>query len=522
MMNYFKRAMTSMKRRPRQVFVLMLLVFTIGNLASGAFAIRQAIHNIDANLRIHLPAISTIDIDWVADQEYWDRYQRAPRHGQMTTEIIRELGNLPYVADYSYLIQATMYGKLEWAYAPFAITPEDSWLFEDAHWRDWRAQGSDFNKFYIRGISRPEIFEIQTGLLELVQGRLMTESELNSGASVVLISHELAINNELSIGSEITLINGRFQREYEGGEWGDIYTEENLLDEESVNLTIVGIFDLVGELEGDTWSINEQKVQIENRLYAPIAIAEEAAHFQINVEMSMLGRSEEDFNIEDFNLFTTMFLLVGPEYLSPFSEKAREILPEFYTTVDLSNAYDNIFASMETMLLIANSILWFTVGFSVVVVSLLIVLFFGNRKLEIGLYFALGEKKGRVLGQILIEAMLPAILAATLALFTGIVLSDVLSRQMLENELIAHYSVYWGNETQSMSGMGTRELQMYMPREMNVDQILALFDTFMDSRDVAFYFGFIILSIGLSVILSMIYVMHSIRKNMISCFSNSR
>ena len=68
--------------------------------------------------------------------------------------------------------------------------------------------------------------------------------------------------------------------------------------------------------------------------------------------------------------------------------------------------------------------------------SLLITLFLRDRKQEIGIYLAIGDKKGRVTAQFLTEVLGLSLVAITLSLFTGSLLANNFSQTMVQNNLM--------------------------------------------------------------------------------------
>ena len=73
---------------------------------------------------------------------------------------------------------------------------------------------------------------------------------------------------------------------------------------------------------------------------------------------------------------------------------------------------------------------------TIVIISLLILLFLSDRKHEIGVYLALGSKKKGIIFQIVTEVLILSIIGMTGALFVGNVMASNLSQEMLRNELV--------------------------------------------------------------------------------------
>ena len=514
-MNYLKRAKASMTRRPGKTVILLLLVFVLGNVIAGATSIRTAVLNTDANLRAQLPAITILDSDQAAMMAEFNRTGEWPSAAPLSLETIREVGSLPYVRYFNYSVSSSTFSaELDRSVNPFYLEESDSWIMDN--FQDWQAQqrenGAEYVSFNLRGTSDPELVEIQQGLIELVEGRLLTEEELNSGAPVTVVSRDFAQVNNLSVGDTLDLTNAFFDWTI-ASSWETEQSSDYMFDSQPLSLTIVGLFDIsadFGTNGGDIWNLNSQRNDLENRFFVPNTIAEDSARFLISTQVEWsqendMGWFDEDFNVEDNIEHTAMFYLEDPAYLQVFADEANDILPEFRIITDLSNTFGDIAGSMDTMLMIANIVLWVSVGATLVILSLLITLFLRDRKHEIGIYLALGEKKGRIASQILIEVMSTAIVAVTLSLFTGALISSGISQQMVQNDLQQRQEERWQSGT-SWS-QGEWELQMFSPGEMTMEDMLAAYDTSLDGTAIVLFFGVAIVTILISTLAPIMYVM---------------
>jgi putative ABC transport system permease protein len=77
------------------------------------------------------------------------------------------------------------------------------------------------------------------------------------------------------------------------------------------------------------------------------------------------------------------------------------------------------------------------IGASLLIVSLVVLLFLRDRKHEFGVYLSLGEKRARVIGQIIFEVITIAILALGLSVFSGNMLASSLSNSMVQSQIEA-------------------------------------------------------------------------------------
>ena len=144
-----------------------------------------------------------------------------------------------------------------------------------------------------------------------------------------------------------------------------------------------------------------------------------------------------------------IFLLYDPLDFNSFSESARDFLPPIYQLVNFTDEFAPIFDSMQNFEWLSELILWATAGASVIIIALLITLYLKDRKSELGIYLALGEKRSRLYLQIFTEVFGVAIIGITLSLVTGRLLADGLSQNMLmaamqEREMAAAENEFGG------------------------------------------------------------------------------
>ena len=145
---------------------------------------------------------------------------------------------------------------------------------------------------------------------------------------------------------------------------------------------------------------------------------------------------------------------------------------------------------------------------SLVILTLLIILFLRDRKKELGLYMALGEKRSKTISLLLLEVMTIAFLSIMVSLFIGNVFANSVSENMLMNDIAA--------EQERASGLGGAIWEfdffasMGFDTEIPVDVIAASYDV-----SLSFYAVLIFLGVGLGTVLlaTVIPVIYILRLN---------
>ena len=211
-----------------------------------------------------------------------------------------------------------------------------------------------------------------------------------------------------------------------------IYDPE-ILATQNIELEIVGIF-----------SVNRPKNktdndymydELENKIYTSNKVVENIVNFSVT-EYKKIDQDAVDQYLSGITI-TPLFVLKDPLNLDKFKASITKDVPEYYKITDNSGNYKKIAAPMKNMKWISSVVLYVSIGATLLILSLLITLFLRDRKHEIGIYLALGERKYKVVSQILIEVLLISFAGITMSLFAGGIIASSVSKEMLNNELIA-------------------------------------------------------------------------------------
>ena len=527
-MSLFKRGMINIMRQPGKSAILLVLIFLLGTILSGAIAMRNAIIATESNLMIQMPPLSTMVFNSEASAEDagvypWERGPAFWLPYQPTREEIATVGNLPYVRAYDFVIEASFF-SLDLAWAEMEVDEERLPLGLTLDSLAWsiggsQALGGNIETFPGRGTNNPQITDIEADLINIVEGRTFTQEEIDHNAMVVVISRFFAESNALTLGTTFeveNIVHDYTTMGFEGtGNFIiDRQEERFILARQTLTFEVIGIFDITQEFvyEGhDRWifeSALNERAKLYNRIYMPIGIAEDSLNFVSDAMLETADELRQLFGdlqvaemVPDDPKVDVIFMLYDPRDLDAFSVEANELLPEFWEIRDLRAPFNHVINSMDNMLQIADWIGWGTVGGSVVLLMLVILLFLRDRRHEIVIYMALGEKKIRVIAQILTEVVLIAMISIILSLFAGNILADTMSRQMLQQQLVAQMEEGI-NETDVIPW----ELTLFNPGSMDVEETMELYDV---SLEVHTMLTFVSLAIGvvlLAVVIPILYV----------------
>ena len=509
-MNYINRAIKSILRRPGKSLLLFMLVFILSTIIIGAIAVERAVNNTEANLRNQMRPLLTFDMDTNALMNEDGTFNTAER---ITADTTRRIMELPQVSQNHYMGFAHIQTHQLIDYIPGGE----------------RHPGNDNfpNQFTIQGGSNEIPLQFNEGILDLVAGHYFTtESGMStSGVKPIIISEEIANLNHLAVGSIIPLELNVLRpqpSELRIGAWEEDWhlNPENIYATETFKLEVIGLF---GFPVIDEHLSLEQQIQTNwesqillNTIFMTTTAVEEIQNFQrVNMAsvweeaLTEIGTTVEAFFGRDLladpseTSFIGVLELYDAREIEAFKASAYDLLPDYWLISDLTNSFDAISSSMDSLLEIGQLVLLISIGATILILSLLITLSLHDRRNEIGIYSALGEKKAKTVTQLLIEIMVIAITGMSLAVFTGSFVSEHMSRTMIQNQLMA--------DSISSNSFHTNPSQLSrfgFNQEMSVDDMLETFEMSLSLETIILFFGAGIAVVTLSTIVPVIYVIN--------------
>jgi len=229
------------------------------------------------------------------------------------------------------------------------------------------------------------------GTFELMEG---SSSFSGSDSGVIIISYNLASENNLSIGDTIDL---------------------ETFDANAMTFTIIGLF-----MSED--AITSGKSVTDNEVFMPLDDA-----------LVLKGQDPST----TFTITSAKYFLLDPLDIDAFIAESTAAFEEISSgeLVFLDVSYDAITAPLESVGSFSEIILYISVAAAVVILTLLIVNTLKERKYEIGVLLSLGEGKLKIAAQYLVELVLVALFAFTLSMTTSQTVSSELGDMLLQNEI---------------------------------------------------------------------------------------
>lgn len=458
-MNFFKRALASVTRRKGKSIILFAVVFILGNVIAGAISIQQATKSVEKNIKGQLGGTATIGYDQKEMDKFWSENpdsKTGPKMKNITKKDIETVGSLSYVKYFDYSVQSGYMTSKFKNYQPKSDS-QNSISMGDPN--------SKYNNYFdVKGVHFEKLLDVQEKKIEIVDGRAFTTDEINDGKAVAVISKQVADTNNLKVGDKLVLDAGQenYMANQESSEEAD--------DSEAVKTTeyftqdivyeVIGLFSPLKKEENkekkkDPYGQDEwMEMQMYNRIYAPNDyVIKTNKDFQKGMT-EKFPEMKEDFGEmtekemnEMFESVTPYFVLKSPEDADAFRTEVTPLLPDKYSKLIMStDQYDSIAAPVKNMSKIATYVIFVSVGATLLIISLVVLLFLRDRKHELGIYLSLGETRGKVIGQIVIEVVVIAFVAITLSVFTGNILAKGVSGSLIETQMKA-------KEEEDMGGM---------------------------------------------------------------------
>lgn len=523
-LNMINRGIKSIVGHKIKTVILLLLIIILGSVVASAIVMTNGIHNTTTHLRRSIPAIvmSDRDVEALMEAGYTldeiNRGDTASHFRTLTREMIYEIANLPYVRTFDYTTALTPGLRsfdLE-KYVPQSINY-------------WDGGESSSTMFELSSVSRPNFVHIEEGVWELVAGRLFTEEEMYVDESrehaPILITESVANLNGLSVDSVLTLYRNAFELPENAVIPEDGFTGislDNVWEHEyftfidlPISFEIVGIIRMPYE-PSDDWELFSFQMLNQNSFIIPNWKAEELNRSGLETMRAwttFFGIEEMNERIAGLesmaNLITPIWILYDVVNFESFAKQANEILPEFNIVEDLSFAQHDVLRSLGSVNTLMNQALVFAIGATLIVLTLIILLYLRDRKHEIGVYLALGEKKENIIFQVLFEVLTITILGLIIAIFVGNIvanqMSDFLLREAFVNaqetcDFPTVYSCWEPPRELAFNGFGIERGQM------EFEELIEIFDVSLDIRAMVIFFGIALATVIFSIVIPVMYL----------------
>ena len=475
-MTLFSYLKIGCSRAAGKIILLFVLIFLLGTLAAAAITIQRSFYFTDENLRRSLPPVVRLDINDEVAWAMWDAGEWSDELMDFWTfEFLSEIESLPYVMamDYSlvgqsYLLEDGIQGVI---YHQAGVSGMSAYQIRPS----------------IRFVNRINFADLHMGVIRIVEGQAFTEEDLIRSAQPfpILVSTAFKQLNHLQVGDPLTIKSTVF---YDASrERG----HEHPLPKLHFEAMIVGAFELTTPITayGD-FENNMSADFLLNKFYAPFWAWDLIQETGIPYADYLWGVQDRG---HDFFNYPTI-ALTDARYIRRFEEVMEDMLPEWMHVQYLSTIYSDISFAMENMHWIANLILIGSLIVIVLLTSLLSLLAIQDRKQEIGVYLALGQKKSKILIKILMEMLVVGAAGLILSLGAGYFIADQFAEHLVQRELLSQEQA----AVSRIEGFFPTNdpLLWFSPGKMSHEEMLEYFELSMDLETTLVFF-----STGIGIIL---------------------
>lgn len=391
------------------------MILILGNVIAGAIAINQSTQNVEKQIKAQLGSLSTIGLD----------YEQISREDSgvleilpLPEELINQIGERPEVKQFDYLREVEI-----------AVDKFEPFSFANDNENNSFSNASE--RIYLTGTNLLKPLDFESDVVDLTEGRFFNEEEQRTGKYVGLISNELAQKNGIRVGDTMVL-DGQFEN----------FTSDGSSEKKKGNdypIEIIGIFKNTSlEKSND----NEQDAgansfTLDERPFNQVYLPNEAVKKISEDERSGFQKAFPSEELpEESVFFTPQYILYQPEDAEIFKQEVTPMLPPGYKVNASTDEYDRVGSSMNRLSQISSYVVVIAVIASLIIISLIIVLFTRDRKYELGIYLSLGERRKYVFSQIVIELLLIGVIAMLISLITGNLLGKIVSDSLLSSSLL--------------------------------------------------------------------------------------
>ncbi|HHU30818.1 MAG TPA: ABC transporter permease [Firmicutes bacterium] len=484
-MNYFRRALISIARKIPKTLILLLIVLILGNIMLSSLLIVQSVDGTKDAVLKELPPIVSLSFNF---EKLNEMMMKGEDFGEIKWLSFDDLDNIAaacgsYIKSYDYAVTTGM----------------QTTSLERAEREGSSYPGFGMPAFTFSGAAIPMFALLESGEAEIVSGRTFTEQELAEGRPVLIMSEQLAEQNNYVVGDTVTIENTLVTYTQAG--------EEKILD------TLVFDFDLVGIIayknlpageseQTDFFGIDTEWERV-NTLITPNNFIRQYNEMWMEInreyyqELGMADFFPEEYNPLMGGTTSITYILNSSEDFESFIKRSQDVLNnEWYLFTSQEDNFQKVAQPLESMKNILNYAFYITLGSSIVVLALVLFAFIRDRKKEIGIYLALGERKSNIVLQLVLESLIIGIIGATLAVGTGVFIASMISDAMLPDQLTIE------EEFNPMIPV----VEDYLAK-IDYSSVLQSFDIGLDIRStVAFYIA-IVITIILAQLIASTYIL---------------
>ncbi|MGZ9793679.1 ABC transporter permease [Bacillus atrophaeus] len=403
-MNFIKRAFWSMKAKKGKT-LLQLFVFTVICIfVLSGLTIQSAAQKSSELARQELGGNVTLQVDRQKqmEQQKDDGEKRSFESTPISVSDAKKLISLDHVKSYNFITSTSANaGNFDAIESSSDSSSSSDNSNSDSKNNQGGGQGGpqmNSADLSVEGVvSTSLVDEFSDGDSKITDGRSITKSD--AGKKVALINETLAEENNLSVGDSITV--------------------KSAADEDTtVKLEVVGIYKTTSS--GDDQAQNFSFLNPYNKIYTPYTAT------------SAL-KGDDYKNMID----SAVYYMDDAENIDAFVKAAKKTSIDFdtYTLETNDQLYQQMVGPIENVASFSKHVVYLVSVAGAVILGLIVMMSIRERKYEMGVLMAIGEKRWKLIGQFLTEVLIVAVIAIGIASVTGSLIANQLGNQLLSQQI---------------------------------------------------------------------------------------
>ncbi|MGF9973437.1 ABC transporter permease [Bacillus velezensis] len=394
-MNFIKRAFWSMKAKKGKTFLQLVVFSVICIFVLSGLTIQSAAKKSSELARQKLGGSVTLQADRQKQmaQQQKDGEKRTFESTPISVSDAKKLTSLQHVKNYNFLTTASANAET------FDAIKSSG---ESASSGAGRFQGGGRQMISadisIEGVLSTALLDDFTGgSSKITDGRAITKTDAD--AKVAVINETLADQNKLKVGGSITVSSAAD-------------------DSVKTKLKIVGIYKTTSS--GDDQAQHFSFLNPDNKIYTPYTAA------------AVLKGSDNKNKIS-----SAVYYMDDAKYIDSFVAAAKKtsIDDKTYALTTNDQVYQQMAGPIENVASFSKNVVYLVSIAGAVILGLIVMMSIRERKYEMGVLMAIGEKRWKLIGQFLTEILVVAVIAIGIASVTGSLVANQLGNQLLSQQV---------------------------------------------------------------------------------------
>ncbi|MDQ8057759.1 ABC transporter permease [Bacillus velezensis] len=412
-MNFIKRAFWSMKEKKGKTFLQLVVFSVICIFVLSGLTIQSAAKKSSELARQQLGGSVTLQADRQKQmaQQQKDGEKRTFESTPISVSDAKKLTSLQHVKNYNFLTTASANAETFDAIKSSGDSPSSG---------AGRFQGGGRQMISadisIEGVLSTALLDDFTGgSSKITDGRAITKTDAD--AKVAVINETLADQNKLKVGGSITVSSAAD-------------------DSVKTKLKIVGIYKTTSS--GDDQAQHFSFLNPDNKIYTPYTAA-----------AALKGSDYKN------KISSAVYYMDDAKYIDSFVAAAKKtsIDDKTYALTTNDQVYQQMVGPIENVASFSKNVVYLVSIAGAVILGLIVMMSIRERKYEMGVLMAIGEKRWKLIGQFLTEILVVAVIAIGIASVTGSLVANQLGNQLLSQQVSSA-----DDSQQQTSGWGGGEM----------------------------------------------------------------